>query len=138
MVLGVISLVVSIVSLCFSVYVFFKNKLYSNISVESQLFENINSAISAYYNKHSDYSVFNGGTDELSTSIKKEFYSSIDGVLSAYNFACIQYKIASINENRFAELYLSDIKSFIEKDNFKEMLNTPGKYGCLKDFIKSH
>lgn len=136
--LGVISLVVSIVSLCFSIYVFFKNKLYSNVAVENQLFANIVSAVSEYYKKCSDRAVFKNQTGALPDSINEEFYSSIDGVLSAYNFACMQYETTAIRQNRFIELYLNDIKTFLKKDEFKEMLNSSDKYACLKQFVQSH
>lgn len=138
MYLSLISLLVSVVSLAFSVYVFLKNKLYSNISIENQLFENINSAISAYRKTCSDYAVFQNGYDELSVTIKDDFLSAIDSVLSAYDFACMQYDTTGIDTNRFIDLYLSDIKTFLKENRFKEMFEGSSKYTYLKEFIASH
>lgn len=138
MYLGVISLIVSIVSLCFSVYVFLKNKLYSNISIENQLFSNINNAVTTYHDQLSDDTVFQYDTSNLANSVKEGFRSSVDSVLSAYDFACMQYETTAIDESRFTALYLSDIKSFMEKDIFKAALNNPDKYKYLKEFIKRH
>ncbi len=138
MYLSLISLIVSVVSLVFSVYVFLKNKLYSNIAVENQLFENINSAVSAYRENCSGYVIFQNEDDDLSTSFKAKFFSSIDGVLSTYNFACMQYETTAIDSNRFTALYLSDIKSFLKEDKFREMFEDSDKYTYLKKFIASH
>ena len=54
------------------------------------------------------------------------------------NFACMQYETTAIDSNRFTALYLSDIKSFLKEDKFREMFEDSDKYTYLKKFIASH
>lgn len=131
------SLYVSAISLLFSVYVFFKNKLYSNSSQESLVFSNITNAKNDVSKAVESVSALYEDFTPLGNSVRYTLHDARLGLIQAYEFAGQQYFSGAINRWRFDQLYSSEIMDLWTDPVYRELLQK-GYYPSLIKLRKKY
>ena len=134
--IDIISLVVSVFSLCFSIHVFFKNKLYSFATVENEIYKTVNSAVSELHKAKEDYAVFENDESALGKAEKEKYKETILSVFSAYDFCIMQYQKCQLPVEHFDSLYKQSILSFVKVPEYSDLLFASDQYPYLKVFLR--
>lgn len=133
----IISLIVSIFSLCFSMYVFFKNKLYSFATMENEIYKTVNSAVSEFHKAKEDYAVFENDQSSLGKTVKEKYKEAILSAFSSYDFCIMQYQRCHLPAEHFNSLYKQSILAFVKTPEHSSLLSLSDQYPYLKSFLRN-
>lgn len=128
-----LSLGISAFAFVISLFVYFKNKLYSTATLETSIFAQIASAKSALSSSIEDDLAFGEDFSALGIHIANNRISAQKDLINAYEFACQHYLSGAVNRGHFRNLYAPEIAELFTDGAFSEIIHA-GTYPSLKMF----
>lgn len=126
MIFNIVTLVLSLISIIVSVFVFFKSReltiKYNNLVAGQQALQ-IREDVSSARRRYEDLCLqaFPDNQDIIKFTIK----SSIEDLCNTYDLACSLYLSNRLDKEIFKKQYFDEIKNIVESPNFKDKYVQP-------------
>lgn len=133
-ILSCLSLVVSIVAICISIFANKKSKInadentrIANGSIELQIRNMISESrrhLSSCLHELVIVTNNSKSSDELKSTVHQMYESAKQDYLNSYEEACSKYIDNKVDQNRFYKTYSTEIKNIVEKDPYKSVFDS--------------
>ncbi len=131
-----LNLILSLIALLISLFVFFKNRLYTNRSFLIEIFNQMSASFSNYQLSRHELAV-SQKSDATFSSISLKHHENLLTVLSVYDHACYWYYHHAFSRKVFREHAALDIKSLFLTPDFSDVLNSSSQFDSLKKFYQN-